>query len=186
MAAKKRGVAIAVSIPEHLFVSPAYRSLAPLERCLLTELLAVANRVGSDEPLRISVQMAGEICGVSRSHATRALSELEAMGFIVNVRRGEKRQRSGFSSTWRITCLPFRGEWATCDYSRIHDRVNNRKVAGDRECDDRFLTPEMEALWVRTEASFAAKTPVNDDAEVGELLAKMDAESAPTSIKRSA
>jgi hypothetical protein len=184
MAANKPGVAIAVSIPEHLFVSPAYRSLAPLERCLLTELLAVANRVGSDEPLRISVQMAGEICGVSKSHATRALSELEAMGFIVNVRRGEKRQRSGFSSTWRITCLPFRGEWATCDYNRLHDRANNRKVAGDREGDEKFLTPEMEALWAKTEASFAAGSHSNDDAEVNELLARMDADRAPVLTRR--
>jgi DNA-binding transcriptional MocR family regulator len=179
-----KGIAIAVSIPEHLFVSPAYRSLAPLERCLLTELLALVSRVGSDEPLRISVQMAGKMCGVSRSHATRAMSELEARGFIVNVRRGEKRQRSGFSSTWRVTCLPFRGEWATCDYNHIYDREHNRKVAGDREGDKKFLTPELEALWVKTEASFASRSHSNDDAEVNELLARMDAERAPVLTKR--
>jgi hypothetical protein len=54
MATDKRGGAIAVSIPEHLFASPAYRALGPLERCLMTELLAVARRVGTEEPLNIS------------------------------------------------------------------------------------------------------------------------------------
>jgi hypothetical protein len=143
------------------------------------------DHVGTKEPFRFSVQQAADACGVSKSHATRAMSEVEAKGFIVSVRRGEKRQRSGFASTWRITCLPFRGEWPTCDFNRIHDRAHNRKVASDREGETKFFAPELEALWVRTEASFAAMSHGND-AEVGELLAKMDAESAPASIKRSA
>ena len=90
--AHNRSGAIAVSIPEHLFASPAYRALGLLERCLLTELLAVAKRIGTEDPLNISVRWAAEMCGVSKSHATRAMSELEARG---SIRRGEKRQRSG-------------------------------------------------------------------------------------------
>jgi hypothetical protein len=180
MASDKRDGAIAVSIPKHLFASPAYRALGPLERCLLVELLAVAKRVGNDEPINISVRWAAEMCGVSKSHATRAMSELEAKGFIVSTRRGERRQRSGFASAWRITCLPFKGEWATCDYSRIHDRAHNRRVAHDQEDEGKFLTPELEALWAKTEASFARRShPHLDDNEHEDLLVRMDAETRP-------
>ena len=179
MANDKRGGAIAVSIPEHLFASRAYRALGPLERCLLTELLAVAKRVGTEEPLNISVRLAADMCGVSKSHATRAMSELEARGFIVSIRRGEKRQRNGFASAWRITCLPFQGSWATCDYNRTHDRAHNRKVADDREGDEKFLTPELEALWVKTEASLAGRSRPHLDDEHENLLARMDAETRP-------
>jgi hypothetical protein len=147
--------AVAVSIPEHLFASPAYRSLSPLDRCLLIELLAVAKRIGTDEPINCSVRMAADMCGVGKSHAATALATLEAKGFIVRVNRGERRQRRGFASSWRITCLSFRGEWPTCDYARIRDRERNRKVADDRRDERAFLTPELEALWVETEASSA-------------------------------
>jgi hypothetical protein len=182
-----KSIAIAVSIPQHLFLSPAYRSLAPLERCLLTELLAVANRVGADEPLRISVRMAGEMCGVSKRHGARAMATLEARGFLARVRRGSSKSHGrGFASTWRITCLPFRGEWATCDFNRVHDRENNRKIASDLEGEAQFLTPGLEALWVRTEVSFAARSHSGGDAEVNELLAKMDEERVPIWTERRA
>jgi hypothetical protein len=54
----RSGSAIAVSIPEHLFLSPAFRALPVLERYLLIELLAVAERIGTDEPLNCSVRTA--------------------------------------------------------------------------------------------------------------------------------
>ena len=126
----RRTVAIAVSIPEHLFTSPAYRALDPLCRCLLTELLAIAKRVGTDQPVNCSARMAADMCAVSKSHAARAQDELEARGFIVSVRRGDKNGRGfgrGRASSWRITCLPFRGEWETCDYNRYYDREHNRE-----------------------------------------------------------
>jgi hypothetical protein len=123
------------------------------------------------------------MCGVSRSHATRAMSELEARGFIISIRRGEKRQRSGFASAWRITCLPFQGCWATCDYNRIHDRAHNRRVADDRGGNGKFLTPELEALWVETEASFARRSHSLDDDEHADLLARMDTETRPVSAR---
>jgi hypothetical protein len=179
MASDKRGGAIAVSIPEHLFSSPPYRALTPLERCLLTELLAVAKRVGTDVPINGSVRMAADMCGVGKSHAAEAMSSLEAKGFIVRVRRGEKRGRRGFASAWRITCLPFQGEWPTCDYNRIHDRKHDRKLAEDRAGAEKFMTPELEALWVRTEASFAKKTIHFDDEEHDESMGKLDAVNAP-------
>jgi hypothetical protein len=142
--------AIAVSIPEHLFSSPAYRSLAPLNRCLLIELLAIAKRIGTDEPINCSVRMAADMCGVGKSHAATSLATLEARGFIVRVRRGGRRQRRGFASSWRITCLPFRGAWPTCEYIRILDRERNRNVADDRKGETKFFTPELEALgWRR-------------------------------------
>jgi hypothetical protein len=175
----RSGRAIAVSVPEHLFVSPAFRLLTPLERYLLIELLAVAKRVGTDEPINCSVRTAANMCGVSMRHGARAISTLEAKGFLVRIRRGERRQGSGFASSWRITCLPFQGEWATCEYNRIYDRLHNRKTADDRKAETKFLTPDLEALWVKTEAAFAKRDPQFDDEELAELLAKMDAEASP-------
>jgi hypothetical protein len=75
--------------------------------------------------------------------------------------------------------LPFQGEWATCEYNRVHDRLHNRKIAEDRNDETKFLTPELEALWVKTEAAFAKRDPQCDDEELAELLAKMDAEASP-------
>ena len=158
MAKNISSAAVAVSIPEHLFASPAYRSLSPLDRCLLIELIAVSKRIGTDDPINCSVRMAADMCGVGKSHAATALATLKTKGFIVRVKRGERRQRRGFASSWRITCLPFRGAWPTCDYNHILDRERNRKVADDRKGETRFLTPELEALWVKTEASFMAGT----------------------------
>jgi hypothetical protein len=120
---------------------------------LLLELLAVAKRVGTDEPINCSVRMAADMCGVSKSHAATALATLEVKGFIVLVRRGERRQRRGFASSWRVTCLPFRDAWPTCDYNRTIDRERNRKVADDRKGETKFFTPELEALWVETESA---------------------------------
>lgn len=60
-------------------------------------------------------------------------------------------------------------------------RAYNRKVAGDREGDEKFLTPDLEALWVKTEASFARRShPLDGDEHEG-LLARMDAETRPRS-----
>ena len=178
---RNRSVAIAVNIPEHLFVSSAFRSLAPLERYLLIELLAVAKRVGTDEPINCSVRTAANMCGVRKSSAAAVMATLEARGFVVRIRRGGRRQGRGFASGWRITCLPFQGEWATCEYNRIHDRKHNRKVADDRN-GEKFLTPELERLWVKTEASCAAGSRRGEDVEIDELLAKMDAESQCASL----
>jgi hypothetical protein len=75
--------------------------------------------------------------------------------------------------------LAVQGSWATCDYNRIHDRAYNRKVAGDREGDEKFLTPDLEALWVKTEASFARRSHPLDGDEHEDLLARMDAETRP-------
>ena len=55
--ADKRDVAVAVSIPEHLFASPAYRALGPLERSLLTEpWRSPSARRNRGKPLNISVR----------------------------------------------------------------------------------------------------------------------------------
>ena len=123
-----------------------------------SSLMAVSKRIGTDDPINCSVRMAADMCGVGKSLAATALATLKTKGFIVRVKRGERRQRRGFASSWRITCLPFRGAWPTCDYNHILDRERNRKVADDRKAETRFLTPELEALWVKTEASFMAGT----------------------------
>jgi hypothetical protein len=182
MSASRKAAAVAVSIPAHLFMCPAYRALYPLCRGLLTELLAVAKRVGTEEPINCSVRTAADMCAVSKSHAGRAMDELEARGFIVSVRRGDRSGRGfgrGRASSWRITCLPFRGEWETCDYNRNYDREHNREVCADRKGETRFLTPEMETEAARGDGR-------EDEEEVAELLAQMDEETVPETVKRRA
>ena len=181
---KPRPVASAVSIPEHLFTSAAYRALDPLGRCLLTELLAIAKRVGTDVPITCSARMAADMCAVGKSHGADTIASLEALGFIVCVRRGRPTGRGqGLASEWRITCLPFQGEWPTCDYARIYDRAHNREAFDDRG-DEKFLTPELEAQWRRTEARYARGACDPEDGEYVEIIAKLDAEASSGADKK--
>ena len=155
-----------IAIPDRLFASPEYRKLALRERYLLIELLALACRVGTDVPINCSASMAANMCGVSKSHAATAMLTLEARGFLVRIQCGERRGGSGFASAWRITCLPYHGEKPTFDYQR--------KVADDHKHETKFMTRELDRLWVETEASFARRNAHFDDEEHAELMAKMD------------
>jgi hypothetical protein len=156
MASDKRGGgAIAVSIPEHLFTSRAFRALGVLERWLLTEILArkrnldrLARERGqeTDDIVGCSVREAADFCGVAKSHAGRAMAKLEDFGFIAQARKGEmgSKRKRGTSAGWRITCLPFQSVPATCDYAKIFDRVERQEIAAPLK-GGTFFTPEMEA-----------------------------------------
>ena len=153
-------VAAAVSVPEHLFTSRAFRALGVLERWLLVEMLARKRRLDHlareraqdpDDVVGCSVREAADLCGVTKSHAGRAMSKLEALGFIVQVRKGEmgSKCKRGTSAGWRISCLPFQGVPATCDYMKVFDRAERQGVAASVKGRP-FFTPEMDAEDRRT------------------------------------
>jgi hypothetical protein len=113
---------IAVAIPDHLFTHPAYRALLPTERVILIELLALAKRVGTDEPVVCSVAMAANMANVKRSVAGRALLGLRKKGFIaiVNPDKTWRGATAGIAAEYRITCLPYQRDPPTADYNRLH------------------------------------------------------------------
>jgi hypothetical protein len=113
---------IAVAIPDHLFTHPAYRALPPTERVILIELLALAKRVGTDEPVVCSVAMAANMANVKRSVAARALLSLRKRGFIaiVNPDKTWRGATAGVAAEYRITCLPYQGEPPSAEYNLLH------------------------------------------------------------------
>jgi hypothetical protein len=120
---------------ESLLSCPPYRALPPIERYLLLELLRLADRVGTDEPLRVSCEDAANMLGMSRRHGARALATLRERGFIFReVDPIYLMDRKGIASKWRITCLPYKGEKPTLDYLK--------KAEKGRE-NEPFITPEM-------------------------------------------
>jgi len=62
-------------------------------------------------PVAVSVRDMGSLIGSSPSTAARALSTLEAAGFIVSVAKGDY-----LASRYRLTALPCEGLAATQDY----------------------------------------------------------------------
>jgi hypothetical protein len=150
---------IAVSIPEHLFTCPAYRALSAVERYLLIELLALASRIGTAEPIGCSARTVANMCGIGKSYAAEVLAALREKGFIVQVE--PHRGRRGCASKWRITCLPFLGEEPTCDYQRIFLRAQHKKIV-DQARGQMFFTPELNAIWRQNKT---ANCDENEDAE---------------------
>jgi len=140
----------AFSLPDYTFTHPAYRALSPLERVLLGELLAIAQRVGTSEPIVCSARQAANMCNVQKSAAAEALSSLKKKGFLVLVKTGERRRgvKASAASEYRITCLPYQGEPPTCDYHLVYCKDLNRKQAALIKRGVKFLTPELEAIWV--------------------------------------
>jgi hypothetical protein len=168
--AQRARVAAAVSIPEHLFTSRAFRALGVLERWLLVEMLARKRRLDQlarehdqepDDVVGCSVREAADFCGVAKSHAGRAMAKLEDFGFIAQVRKGEmgSKRKRGIAAGWRITSMPFQGVPATCDYAKVFDRVERQEKKGGA-----FFTPEMEAAD-RMTRNFYREFPADLDGE---------------------
>lgn len=121
---------ISVCIPEHIWTHPAYRALQPIERVLLIELLALAHRVGTNEPLVCSCAMTANMLNVPKSVAARALLSLRKKGFIACVRSGDRRRANptGIASEYRVTCLSYQGAPPTSEYNRIYWKAVDQGV----------------------------------------------------------
>jgi hypothetical protein len=152
---------IAVSIPDHVFTHPAYRALQPVERVLLDELLYVARRLGTDEPIIFSADMAANGANVKRSVAARALLGLRKKGFIVCLKSGDRRSgaKGRKATEWRLTFLPYQGEPPTLDYRAAHYKV----LPPDLDPNEKFLTPELEERTMPPRASLSNAPHQSDD-----------------------
>jgi hypothetical protein len=142
----------AVTIPDHVFTSPAFRALDVTERWLIVELIARKARIDKiasakgktrDDILGCSIREAANLLGVSKSGAGRAMATLLDKGFIAEAREPSKGQRRrGTSTGWRLTFLPFQGEPATFDYLKIADRAV-RQADAERVAGQPFYVPGM-------------------------------------------
>jgi hypothetical protein len=132
-----------VSMPDHLFASPAFRALGVSERWLIFELTVRKSRI-ADDIVGCSVREAANLLGTNKSTAGRTMAHLAAAGFIEAARESSKGQRArGTSTGWRLTFLPFQGEPATHDYIKIADRAA-RQADADRVAGLPFYVPGMD------------------------------------------
>ena len=70
--------------------------------------------------------MAADMLRMGKSNRSRALSALEAKGFIVSIRRSRPhRERERVASCWRLTFLPFKGNPPTRDFVRRHFKAKD-------------------------------------------------------------
>ena len=98
-----------VRLPHPLLHSPAYRSLSPNARSLLTELTMLHNGTNNGS-LYLSVGDAAARLGVIDPHtAARAFDELEERGFISMTKDAHFKVKASEHSrarTWRLDWLP--------------------------------------------------------------------------------
>jgi hypothetical protein len=98
-----------VRLDYRMLYSPAYRSLTPLARALLIELLSMFNGENNGS-IYLSVQDAAARVGVADPHtASLAFDELEARGFITMTKDAHfqvKASENSRARTWRLNSLP--------------------------------------------------------------------------------
>lgn len=122
-----------------LLEAPAYRSLSPNARALLTELAMLENGRNNGE-MFLSVRDACDRMGVAdHNAASNAFAELETMGFIECTRDAHFAVKAGEGSRarcWRLTWLstPCQRIGPTCDFRDRRPepgtRANKRLIAG--------------------------------------------------------
>jgi hypothetical protein len=91
-----------VALPHWMLRSPAWRSLAPVARCVFVELAAIYNG-GNNGFLALSARDAAERTGCSKNTASLALKELRAKGFIELAQRGHFDRKSPHAAEYRLT-----------------------------------------------------------------------------------
>ena len=159
---------IAFSMLDHLWTHPAFRALKPVERVLVDELLYLARRFGTDEPIIFSTGMAANGANVKRSVAARALLGLRKKGFIVSLKSGDRRSgaKGRKATEWRLTFLPFKGEPPTLDYRAAHYKA----LPPDLDPNEKFLTPELEERTMPPRPPFSnASSRTDDDVHQAEI-----------------
>jgi hypothetical protein len=91
-----------VSLPHYMLRSPAWRSLAPVARCIFLELAAIYN--GSNNGfIALSTRDAAKHVRCSKDTAARSFAELTNKGFIVCCSRGHFDRKSPHASEYRLT-----------------------------------------------------------------------------------
>ena len=104
------------SFPVYLEVvdSPAYRSLRPLDRCLLEEFLILNRKVPRNGELNLPVAKAAVLLRVANNTIRSSYYRLMERGFIILERGAAFEERK--ARLWRISFLPARGREPTDDW----------------------------------------------------------------------
>jgi hypothetical protein len=106
-----------VRLQEWLLKSPAYRSLACPDRCLLVELYRKYNGANNGE-IFLSCRDAAELLGVSKNTAARSFSALEDRGFTRLRGKALFSMKGKLASTWVLTEFPYAGALPTKDFMK--------------------------------------------------------------------
>jgi IclR helix-turn-helix domain len=94
-----------VAIPNFLRQSPAWRTLKPVGRAALVEIIGIYNG-GNNGWLAMSARTLAAAINVSRATAARALKELTERGFIEQTRPSAFSCKVRLASEWRLTFHP--------------------------------------------------------------------------------
>ncbi len=94
--------------------SDAYKSLRPIEKCLLEEFRIVNFKTRANGRLNLSVEVAAKRLGIAKNTVMPAFHVLEERGFI-RCTVGEVYQER-LARLWRITFLPWNGREPTDEW----------------------------------------------------------------------
>ncbi|MES2493571.1 MAG: hypothetical protein V4579_09875 [Pseudomonadota bacterium] len=108
-------------LPHRILLSEAYRSLDPVARALLTELVMIDNGKNNGS-LWLSIADATDRLGLADQRpAMRAFDDLQDRGVLVMTKDAHFSVKAGETSRarcWRITWLPFDGKPPTHDWQK--------------------------------------------------------------------
>jgi hypothetical protein len=94
-----------VRLPHWMLNSPAWRSLSPIARCVLIELLSIYN--GSNNGfIAMSARTAAERVGCVKDTAARAFRELQDKGFIEVSIVGAFHRKTPHATEYRLALYP--------------------------------------------------------------------------------
>src|SRR5262245_49197057 len=91
-----------VALPNYMRESLAWRTLRPVERAALVEIIGIYNGVNNGS-LGMSARRLATAINVSRATAARALKELTERGFIEQTRASAFSWKVRLASEWRLT-----------------------------------------------------------------------------------
>lgn len=110
-----------VMLPRYLFDCPAYRSLRPVSRALLFEVIRRFD--GSNNGyIGLGYREAGDACGINKDTAQKAFDELRGKGFLRPRRMGGfnmKDPSANRATEWRLTWFKAGNEKPTHDYKNF-------------------------------------------------------------------
>jgi hypothetical protein len=118
---------------------------------MFEKMVGIARKVKGRSWITFSEREAADMLGIDRKTARDAFKQLEDMGFLVCLQRGDF-ARKRLASKWRITCFSHDGQPPTKDYER-HKVVHavwkeqlrkDRLKAARRVKGIAFVTPELE------------------------------------------
>ena len=106
-----------IRIYRWMFRSPAYRTLKPVERCILHELMFRYNGENNGD-IGLSIREAAGCVHCSKETAQKAFDRLLALGFVRIKQKGSFDLKSRHSTRWILTGEEYNGALPTKDFMR--------------------------------------------------------------------